>query len=334
MGFPFFGGGNKGGGVSSGGLEVIEWANPDDKEIIWKWPNDRIRWGSTVVVRAGQAAVFLRDGKIMGVLQEGRHVLTTVNIPWLTSLVEKIPGVGKMAEMFIAEIYFISLTEKRGEFGGKAYAGNRFPVMIHGDYRYKIDNPEVFLRELAGASADIDTAYITNYLRQTVMSRLQKFIGDLPPNDFTETLQVQNKAKAFLTTQFEQLGLKLVDLNLTLELTPEFEKLLPYLAGAQTWDQLYRVLQMQTLQQMSQNVGQNPAAGMGVGMGLGMMMPYMMGAQPAAAAPMMAGGYIPPQQQAQPQQPQPQQQMKKCPKCGALVPANAKFCPYCGYKFE
>ncbi len=324
MVIPFLGGEKK----AKTGVEVIEWANMSPTDIVWKWPNDRIRLGSVVVVRAGQAAVFLRDGKIMGVLEEGRHVLTTANFPWLTDLLEAVPGVGKMMDMFKAEIYFVSLTEKRGTFGGKAYAGNRFPVKIRGDYRYKVEDPETFLRELAGASTDIDSTFVTNYLVQTVMSRLQKFIGDLPPNDFTETMQVQNKAKAFLTTQFEQLGLKLIDLNLVLELSEEFEKLLPYLASAQSWDQLFRILQMQTLQQMAQSAGQNPAAGLGVGMGMGMVMPYMMapGMTPAAApgAPMMAGGGM---------VQQPAQQVKKCPNCGANVPADAKFCPYCGYKF-
>ncbi len=318
MGIPFFGGEKK------PQLEVIEWANMGPDDIVWKWPNDRITLGSTVVVRAGQAAVFLRDGKIMGVLEEGKHVLTSMNIPWLKDIVEKLPG-GELAKAFKAEIYFVSLTEKRGTFGGKAYAGNRFPVKYSGDYRYKVEKPDVFLKELVGANPDVDSAYVSEFLRNTVRSRLTKFIGDLPPADFTETLQVQNKAKAFLSTQFEQLGLKLIDINLTLELPPEFEKILPYIqAAGNDWNALFRVLQMQTLQQMAQSMGQNPAAGMGVGMGMGMMMPYMMGA-PMAPAP-AAGMVVQPQAQ-------PQQQMKKCPNCGAMVPANAKFCPYCGYKF-
>ena len=316
--------------------EVIEWASMGPDDILWKWPNDRIVLGSTVVVRAGQAAVFLRDGKIMGVLPEGRHVLTTANFPWLTGLVEKIPIAGKLVEAFKAEVYFVSLTEKRGMFGGEAYAGNMLPLKISGDYRYKVEKPEVFLRELAGATTDIDNNFVSNYLRNTVMSRLQKFIGDLPPKDFTETMTVQNKSKAFLSEIFEQLGLKLIDLNLTIQVDPQFKSLLPYLATATNWAQLSEILRMQTLQQMAQAMGQNPGAGMGMGMGMGMMMPYMMApgmaAPPAYGAPMAAaGGYVQPQQQQQTPQ---QQQYKKCPNCGALVPKDAKFCPYCGYKFE
>ncbi len=308
---------------------VIEWANPGPEDLVYRWPDSNIPTMSVVVVRPGQAAVFVRDGKIYGVLQEGRHVLSTMNIPFLKDLIgaAPVPGAKAAANMFKAEIYFVSVTEHQGRFGGKAYAGNRFPIQYSGTYRYKIEKPEVFLKELVGAGGSIDTAYISDFLRSTIQSRLIKFIGDLPPSDFTEVLQVQNKAKAFLTTQFEQLGLKLIDLNFAqFTLSPEFEKILPYLSTAQSWDQLFRVLQMQTLQEMSKNMGGSPA-GVGVGLGMGMMMPYMMGAPPSPTQAQPATGVGVGVGGAQ------GQQTKKCPNCGAVVPANAKFCPYCGYKF-
>ncbi len=296
---------------------VIEWVYSEPDELIYRWPDTNIPTMSVVIVRPGQAAIFVRDGKVYGVLREGRHVLTSMNIPFLDKLAI-IPGGKEIATMFKAEIYFVSLTEHQGYFGGKAYAGNRFPVQYSGTYRYRVEKPEVFLEELAGTNVDVDGAFITDFLRSTIQSRLLKFIGDLPPKDFTEVLQVQNKAKAFLTTQFEQIGLKLIDLNFSqLTLPPEFERLLPYFSSAETWEQFYQILQMQTLQDMSKNVGSE--AGVGMGFGMGMMLPYM---------------FPQPPQFAQAQSAQPAPQMKVCPNCKTQVPQNARFCPNCGYRFE
>ena len=55
-------------------------------------------------------------------------------------------------------------------------------------------------------------------------------------------------------------------------------------------------------------------AGLGMGMGMGMIIPGMM------------------QQAMNSNNQQNQQVMIKCPNCGAVIPADSKFCPKCGYK--
>lgn len=46
-----------------------------------------IRLGSQLIVRPSQAAVFFRDGKALDTFTEGRHTLTTANLPLLSSLI-------------------------------------------------------------------------------------------------------------------------------------------------------------------------------------------------------------------------------------------------------
>ena len=47
-----------------GGPTVIEWEEFDSETIFWKWPDTEIKKGSRLVIRAGQDAVFLVDGKL------------------------------------------------------------------------------------------------------------------------------------------------------------------------------------------------------------------------------------------------------------------------------
>ena len=68
--------------------QVIEWAssNANSDEIIYKYPNEDITWGAQLVVHEYEMAVFFRDGKAYDVFGAGRHTLTTLNLPLLTSL--------------------------------------------------------------------------------------------------------------------------------------------------------------------------------------------------------------------------------------------------------
>ncbi|MEM2950934.1 MAG: SPFH domain-containing protein, partial [Nitrososphaeria archaeon] len=64
--------------------EIIEWATQDENDIVYRYPKNIITWGSQLIVREYQVAVFFRDGKAYDVFQAGRHTITTQNLPLLT----------------------------------------------------------------------------------------------------------------------------------------------------------------------------------------------------------------------------------------------------------
>src|ERR1700709_2468244 len=86
-------------------------ARPDDKKdlIVWKHPDPTIPNYAQLTVDADEAAVFLRDGSLVGVLRAAgvgqRHELTTENIPFLDQLVDKFTG----GNVFTAELYFVTM---------------------------------------------------------------------------------------------------------------------------------------------------------------------------------------------------------------------------------
>ena len=74
--------------------QVIEWTNAGPDQIIYKYPNEDITWGAQLIVHEYEMAVFFRDGKAYDVFNAGRHTLTTLNLPLLTSLLTRLAGFG------------------------------------------------------------------------------------------------------------------------------------------------------------------------------------------------------------------------------------------------
>ncbi len=69
------------------GPTVIEWEEFDSETIFWKWPDTAIRKGSCLVIRAGQDAIFMVDGKIEGIFQdEGSYDVESDIVPVLSTL--------------------------------------------------------------------------------------------------------------------------------------------------------------------------------------------------------------------------------------------------------
>ena len=70
-----------------GGSSVIEWEECNSDTIFWKWPDTEIKKGSRLVVRAGQDAIFMVDGKIEGIFQdEGSYDIESDIVPVLSTL--------------------------------------------------------------------------------------------------------------------------------------------------------------------------------------------------------------------------------------------------------
>ena len=73
-------------------FDVIEYPSEMPDEIVHHFPETGIadiRWGSQLIVRESQNAIFMRDGKALDVFGPGRHTLSTANLPLLTNLLGK-----------------------------------------------------------------------------------------------------------------------------------------------------------------------------------------------------------------------------------------------------
>ena len=46
---------------------VVEWEEYRDDILFWKWSNQEIKKGSRLIIRPGQDAIFLYNGKVEGI---------------------------------------------------------------------------------------------------------------------------------------------------------------------------------------------------------------------------------------------------------------------------
>ena len=71
---------------------VVTWASQGPEDIIYAYEHDDLRTLTSVTVPEHAVAIFVRDGQLQGVLEPGRHMITSNNIPWLTKIYQLALG--------------------------------------------------------------------------------------------------------------------------------------------------------------------------------------------------------------------------------------------------
>lgn len=310
-------------------VQVIEWVNPGEDEIIWRYPNEVIKWGAQLIVHEYEVAVFMRDGKVYDVFGPGRHTLTTQNLPLLYKLV------GGSNSPFKATVIFVSMKEFQGRYGGETQTRELAPIKYYGVYWFKVADPVQFLTEVVGGQSLYDTSDVTKFIRAYFNEGMMKHLSSYSIVDLFQNLDmVSTQVKVKLMEDFRRLGLELVDVKIEgVNTTDEWRQRLFWIM--QTGN-AQAVMQLDTAKQVAAELGKSGSASVGTGM---VLIPQLMQPQaPAQPAQPYAGGVPPagyqnqPAQQAAPTQPQAQQEI--CPYCGKPLPHGARFCPYCGHEIK
>ena len=168
-------------------FDVVEYASEMPDELVHRFPEEGIadlRFGSQVIVRESQRAVFFRDGHALDVLGPGRHTISTANVPLLTDLLGKLFD---NRTPFTAEVYFVSTKE----FADRKW-GTPQPIIVRnpgmglgvallqgfGTYSFQIKDPQQFVAQIVGAQGVYRTADIENRLRVMLLSKLQDLLGE------------------------------------------------------------------------------------------------------------------------------------------------------------
>jgi len=168
-------------------FDVVEYPSEMADELVHRFPETGVadlRFGSQVIVRESQAAVFFRDGRALDVLGPGRHTITTANVPLLTDLLGKLFG---DRTPFTAEVYFVSMRE----FADRKW-GTPQPIIVRntgvglgiallqgfGTYSFQVTDPQQFVTQIVGQLGAYRTSDIETRLRTILLSRLQDLLGE------------------------------------------------------------------------------------------------------------------------------------------------------------
>jgi membrane protease subunit (stomatin/prohibitin family) len=283
--------------------QVIEWRGAGKQDIVWRFPDNNLNWGSTLIVAENQQAVFFRDGKAYDVFGPGRHVLTTMKLPVFTKAYEKLAGFNK--NMFTSEVIFVSTSQFQGKFGGRGQTQELAPLMFHGTYWFKVEEPKLFVVEVVGNAKAYTTDAVNEFIRGFIVEKLINTLSNFTLRDvFTQLDESSIKVKSTIKEQFGRIGLDLVDLKFEgTDTTPEYRERLFWMQTGQVHGE--RLATLETTKSAAESLGKG---GGGAAAGVGMViMPQLL------------------------QQPQgPQVAVTTCPKCGAQIAANARFCNNCG----
>src|SRR6187401_584866 len=187
-------------------IEIIEWTDDSRDTLSFRWPdNDKeIKNGAQLIVRESQVAQFVYLGQFGDTFLPGKHTLTTENIPVLTTLQGWKYGFNTP---FKADVYYVNT---------RLFTGNKWgtsnPVMMRdadfgivrarafGIYDFKIVEPKLFLKEVAGS----DQHFRLDEFADTMRSRIVSL--------FTEALAEAKIPVLDVATRYSELGEALLPL--------------------------------------------------------------------------------------------------------------------------
>ncbi len=288
-------------------VDIVQWLDASQDTMVYRferWQNE-IKYGAKLVVREGQAAVFVNEGQIADVFGPGTYTLDTRNLPILATLKGWKYG---FESPFKAEVYYCSMRQftnlKWGTMNPLMMRDAEFgPVRLRafGTYATRIKTPATLIRQIVGTDGHFTADQITDQLRNIIVSRFGDILGEskIPVLDLASNY---NELSEFLTNQiqpeFDQYGLELTKLLVeNISLPPAVEEAMDKRTSmgiVGNLDAYTRFNLANAIPDAAKNPGGLAAAGAGLGMGMalgGTMHSALQTPMQAAVAP---PGSLPP----------------------------------------
>jgi membrane protease subunit (stomatin/prohibitin family) len=167
-------------------VDIVEWIDDSRNTVVWRFPryHNQIKNGARLVVRPGQSAVFVEQGRIADVFGPGTYELVTANLPVLSTIRGWKHG---FDSPFKAEVYFVAtrqITELK--WGTPNPVILRDPtlgplrVRAFGSYTLRATHPEALLKELVGTDGSFQTDEIDVLLRSIITACFTDLIASAP----------------------------------------------------------------------------------------------------------------------------------------------------------
>lgn len=270
-------------------IDYVDHPNVMDDELSYREPQGGagdFRMGTVCTVQEHQAAVFVSRGKILDVLGPGQHVLSTANLPILSSLIGMVTN-GR--NPFTAEIYYINLKPMPAVRWGTnppveiiTPQGQVMLLMGNGTADVQITDPAVFMQYAMGKPM----LRLENF-RENIQSMLVGQMSVLLSKQGATSAQEANSmidnlegaALALVNEGFARYGMMLRDIQANAFQRKAISDQ-EYKEKYGSFEQRLQMRQFDVAQAAAENPGiTGTAAGAGVGFGVGQNLGNMMNPQ-------------------------------------------------------
>ena len=169
-------------GLFSGQLaNVVEWEEWRDDMIFWKWSNREIKKGSKLIIKPGQDAIFLYNGKIEGIFKDdGEYDIESQIIPFLSSLKGFKFGFNSGMR---AEVLFVNTKEFLIKWGTKTPINipapnmpGGLPIRANGTFMVKVNDYVALIDKIAGVKQQYCVEDIKLRITSVIDQLLMKWI--------------------------------------------------------------------------------------------------------------------------------------------------------------
>ena len=160
---------------------VVEWEEWNEDTIFWKWKNREIKKGSKLIIRPGQDAIFLYNGKIEGIFKEdGEYDIESQIIPFLSTLKGFKFGFNSGMR---AEVLFVNTKEFMIKWGTRnpiniptpALPGG-MPIRANGTITFKVNDYITLIDKIAGTKDIYKVENVKERITSVLDQLLMKWI--------------------------------------------------------------------------------------------------------------------------------------------------------------
>ncbi|MFI2103966.1 SPFH domain-containing protein [Isoptericola sp. NPDC019693] len=274
-------------------IDIVEFLDESRDTIVWRFPRqgNEIKNQARLVVREGQAAVFVSEGRLADVFAPGTYTLETKNLPVLSALQGWKHG---FSSPFKAEVYFVATRQ----FTDLTW-GTQNPVILrdpelgavrvraYGTYALRVVDPAALLRQLVGTDPQFRTDEIGDWFRSLVVGRLGPALAeagvaviDLAANQ----RELAGRLAGQLSEDLSEYGVAVPRFVLeNVSFPPEVEAALDKRSRMAVIGDLDQYTKFQSATAIETAAANPGGAGEGLGTGMGMGMGVAMGQQMAQA---------------------------------------------------
>ena len=317
-------------GLFSGQLaNVVEWEEWRDDMVFWKWSNREIKKGSKLIIKPGQDAIFLYNGKIEGIFKDdGKYDIESQIIPFLSSLKGFKFGFNSGMR---AEVLFVNTKEFLIKWGTKTPINipapnmpGGIPIRANGTFIVKVNDYVALIDKIAGVKQQYCVEDIKLRITSVIDQLLMKWITKEGKDMFNlqaNAFDIANGIRDDLDMQVMKDGLAITGFQImSFNYPSEIQNMINKNAAQSMVGDIGRYQQVSMTDAMSSgNLKGGSVAGDMAGMMMGMQMAGQMvnqvGQSIKSVQPQHTDASIP----------------NFCPNCGQKT-TGSNFCPNCGQK--